>query len=220
MESGNKTFPRVYDLKADKEEIKELILGGPNGFGQPEEVLTFLDKLGVERKHAIFIRYKGKYYGVLMQSLQKELIIGSDRVWFMKDGYFLPQKRCDFKMPYTIKRRTMKYFTDGIVEDMLKEDPNLMTFTYVMGKLSEWDPYIYKNNSHLVLLGLTFKDTFYSDNNIHLLNRYFEDYSLINRFFNKENISFINPFKTLAVKDGKLFHYRVHLDSYGVFLSF
>jgi hypothetical protein len=216
---------RAYDLQADKKEIKESLLTGPDGFDSSEEVLTYLDTLGVDRRYAVIIRYKGKYYASLRNSVQKEVVIGSDKVWFMKHGYFLSQRRDIFKMPYAITRRDIRSFEWGIVEDMLKEDPDLMTYSYGFGELVEWEPYIHRGNSHLVLLGLTFKDKFYSRNEVCLpsdinpLKRYFYNPYFFKEFVRKEGIEFLNPFKALAAKNGKLFHYRIITSPYELHFS-
>ena len=216
---------RAYDLQADKKEIKDFLFGGPIGFDSSEEVLTYLDTLGVDRRYAVVIRYKGKYYASIMDTLQKEVVIGSDKVWFMEDGYFLSQGRDTFKMPYAITRRNVTSFEWGIVEDMLKEDPNLMTYSYGFGELVEWEPYIHRGNSHLVLLGLTFKDKFYSRDEICLpsdinpLKRYFYNPYFFKEFIRKEGIEFLNPFKALAVKKGKLFHYRIISSPFELYFS-
>ncbi len=188
---------------------KEIYLGGPEGFDTIEEAFSCLDGLGIKRKVAVVVKYKGQYYPVLMQSFLREVVIGMDRTWFKKDGYFLVKKTEEFKMPYNIDYRVKKFIMGGILDDMLNEDPSLKTYVSRAGVVEEDDSFIHESNNYPILLGLTFKDIFYTREELHLLRHYFNDYSNFDRFMSGNGIESINPFKSLAIKEGKLLHYQV-----------
>ena len=188
---------------------KELYFGGPEGFDAIEKAFSCLDGLGAKGKAAVAVKYKGQYYPILMQSFSREVIIGMDRTWFKEDGYFLVKKTEQFKMPYNIDSRVKKSIMDGILKDMLNEDPSLKAYVVRAGIVEEDDSFIHESNNYPVLLGLTFKDDFYTKKELHLLRNYFKDYSDFDWFMSKYGIESINPFKSLAIKGKKLLHYQI-----------
>ncbi len=189
---------------------KEIYLGGPEGFGTIEEAFSCLDGLGVKRRNAVIIRYRKKYYPVLMESFQKEIVIGVDKVWSREDGYFFAEKTDLFTMPYEINRKIKKTLSRGIVEDMLKDDPYLEAYTYSFGEINKDDSFIHINNNYPVLLGLTFKDDFFTTDQVHLLHKYFSNCSIYSEFMKKRGIAAINPFKSLAIKERNLLHFKIN----------
>jgi len=200
---------------------KELYFGGPEGFHTIEEVFAFLETLGVKRRNAVIIRYKGKFYGVMMESFYKEIIIGSDKTWFRnEEGYFLVKKTMSFKMPYEINNKRKRPLSRGIVEEMLRDDPDLMAYTFTYGNLNEEKDLIHgDNNNYPVILGLTFKDDFYNLNEIGLLKTYFSNCSIYLKLMYGNGIEYINPFKSLALKNGEIVHFRIVITMDDYYLS-
>jgi len=199
---------------------KELYFGGPGGFDTIEEAFSCLDGLGVKRRNAVVIRYRERYYPVLMESFQKEIVIGADKIWFREDGYFFVEKADLFKMPYEISRKVKKTLSKGVVEDMLKDDPHLEAYTLSYGEINKDDSFIHSDNNYPVLLGLTFKDDFFTKDQVHLLHKYFSNCSIYSEFMEEKRITAINPFKSLAIKGRKLLHFKIVIDFNCYYLSF
>ncbi|MCX7858376.1 MAG: hypothetical protein N2513_10450, partial [Deltaproteobacteria bacterium] len=158
---------------------KELYFGPLQGFETIEEAFISVERLGAKRSAAVIIRYKQRFYAVLMQSYWRQVIIGSDRTWFKdENGYFLVEKSSSFKMPYEIVTKVKKELSSGLIEDLVREDPDITAYTSSYGMISENKELIYGyNNNYAVLFGLTTKDTFYRVNEIWMLKRYFNGVS-------------------------------------------
>lgn len=186
---------------------KEPYFGELSGFYSVDTLLFNLDVLGVKRSAAVIIKYTESYYAVLMENLQKQVVIGLDKIWFKEDGYFRVKKWDDFKMPYEMTRRVKSDFSPGILNEMLAKDPDLAAYAFRYGNLEEDGSYLKGSNNYPTLLGLTFKDDFYMRDQLYHLKKYFNDHDLYERFMRENNLTAVNPFKSLAVKDSKIIQF-------------
>lgn len=174
------------------------------GFTSINELKSFIDNNKLLYDYVI-IKFLGMYYGIFDGSYQErnsyrksQMIIGKNIIWYWDDDHYCMDSTNISKLSNKIKERHKNYmnghkiYNDKIATHLNDLDSNLDV--------------IYNNRciknykyakSFLVLLGLTFIDTFfdkYEFNNY--LNEYFKNnLDSFGRAFNDKSIIGINPFK-------------------------
>lgn len=178
------------------------------GFDSLQELEIYVAKKGLDLKYMATVKFLDMYYGVFIENFDKEIIIGKANVWFRDKGFMKSVDSKKFKRPYSINKLRIKPFeSKGISRDLKQLDTEINVFRYKSNKLQDITEYMY-SDMYLILLGLTFYNTFFTQDESEIFLR---EYFMMDFYwyFKEENkIKRINPFHSLVeLTNGKIMPY-------------
>ncbi|MBM7716031.1 hypothetical protein MXL46_09165 [Heyndrickxia sporothermodurans] len=143
----------------------------------------------------VFIRFKNQYYAVAYKGL-KQLVMGKDEVHFIEDGYFKVEKTHPDN--YEVKGRLRKIeIADTIYHELKMFDPDMTAYIFKSVRHDEPIEVSEMTNDYLhyyILLGIRFKDFYYSKKNIPLLKFYFSYTGNYEQLLKRKDVKSVNPF--------------------------
>lgn len=195
-----------FNLKTNKPNvIKPVRLDIYDGFQTKQELINYVDKkLEVDLEQLVIIYFLGKYYGVLFESFEKEIMIGEEQIWWRNHNkMYYSNNVANFKKPYSIgSLRTRAFHNNQIALDLKEFDSHIAIYRIKNDRWVDISSYKY-SDTYLSLLGLTFYHCSFSYEELNLLSYYF-DYFNYQRFFKNDSVVSINPFKgVIYYRDGK-----------------
>ena len=185
-----------------------------DGFSTVIALAAALKEKGLPETRFAVVRFKGVFYAVAFENFQKEIIFGANDVWYVnRDGYFSHKNLQDFRLPYHINFLAVKKFNDSVAKELLSFDPgaSVLLYSTYAGKFVEVDRE--KHHCYLTLLGITFRDEFYTPDEFWLLKPYFKPEKLekLKSFLVQTGAVSINPFRSqVRLPGGKVRKYRIN----------
>ena len=195
------------------EKKKRIYLDIYEGYDTAFELMNAVENAGLNKDYIVVIKFLDMYYGVFFESLEKEIIIGKNKVWF-RDNYIMYCGNLDrINLPYKINslKTHNNIWSLGVSQDLRNIDSNIKIFRFKKGNFENIQQYAYAT-TYLILLGITFYSDsifFTKDEGFSFLPNYFG--FNWNCAFKNPDIEAINPFKSLVrMKDGSVKKYRFY----------
>lgn len=181
-----------------------------DGFKTLEKCKEYLEVSPYLKSRYIIIKFREMYYAVVYHSHSSQQVIGKDRAYYTKNGFFLCDSEVDSRLK--VDKRLKQKDINPIIYHELLAFSNIEAFMYKRvdaTECTEIDPKEYMN--FIVLLGISFKNVWYNtktkkqiDDNRCVLNVYFKAFHGYTLFAQKEGAIQVNPFQRLLKFNPKL----------------
>jgi len=167
------------------------------GFASVEECV---ESLILPKSKYIFIYFKGQYYAVAYESGTRQIAVGKDKFTYAEDTqlkhdtvhpeYYIRQRARNIGEPKTI------YF------EMLAIDPNMKSFKFGQEKSKKYYEADSGYDHNFALLGSTFKDFKFTQDNVRLLHFYYNelDVEFFEYYLEYYDFVNINPFNWSGIE--------------------
>lgn len=180
------------------------------GFDTVADLASRMKAIGIEPHLYAIVYFKDTYYGVARETRRKEVVVGREITWFTRGCRLSHTHAQQIRLPFEIRSFVPVPLTPTIAEELKAIDQGVEVYQYTLtpeGRLvlqTVTDPVTV--NFALVLLGVTFHDEFYGEDELDQLDRYFRDPTpYYNVFKFHPDIRRINPFAWLVeFKDGTI----------------
>jgi len=107
------------------------------GFPDVLSACGWVEGLGSEPGLAALVRFLGGWYVVLYDTLEREVVAGSELVWYTKNFVLECAPAPSFRLPYAVRSLTRAYgWREGVWEDLLRVDPGLGVYLVRYRRLS------------------------------------------------------------------------------------
>lgn len=172
-----------------------------NGSESIQEAVELVEKLGQDKAKCYYIKFMNQYYAVFYSSMNNEIIIGQEKVFYMSNGHLHETDIYNYRAEYKVNSRVAKNVTDTLAVELMQIDSNIEFYYYPTVKSKEITTHKKDiGNIYLVLLGVTFANKFYSINNLREMEKYFVLSKELIYFLRKtKGAEKIDPFKQLIL---------------------
>lgn len=206
-----------WDVSKESYVHKYYFYEGTETIEELEEHLTFLK---LSKSKCYFVKFLNQYYAVFYDTIDREIIIGKEKMFYTDNGRLEEVVVGAVKIPYDIKTRSVGYITDTLAQELNRIDPELQLFYYpnVRSKhLKEASDEV-KFSKFVVILAVTFASKFYNVTNSNEMYPYFKLTSELIGFLRRTaGAVAIDPFSQyIKFQDGSLGKYSItfYADSY------
>ncbi|MEW5933423.1 MAG: hypothetical protein AB1816_07570 [Bacillota bacterium] len=181
------------------------------GFPDALSARAWVESLGLEPGLCALVRFLGVWYAVIYDTLEREVMAGSQLVWFTRNLVLECVPTPSFRLPYPVRKLSRAHgWSEGVWEDLLRVDPGLGVYLVRYPRLSpglvEVTRWKYAR-PYAILLGITFYDRWWSlEDCSGVLRRYFTwSESWPGWFRGRRDVVGINPFRSLVfLRDGSV----------------
>lgn len=183
-----------------------------NGAESIEEMINLVEIAGQDKSKCYYIKFMNQFYAVFYNSMNHEIIMGQEKVFYMSNGQLHQIDIKSFKSEYKVTSRVNKDVTNTLARELLEIDNNIevLYFPTIKSKTLT-TPKKHIGNIYLVLLGVTFANIFYPVENLRGMGKYFILSREMNSFIrNTKGAIAIDPFKQLLkFEDGTIGKYAI-----------
>lgn len=191
------------------------------GFQSFDACLEYIIESHYNNSSYVIIKFLDMYYAVVYENTQHQQIIGKDLAYYTKNNLFLVAHRPPVNL--TIKDRVRLPVIPLIYHELFAFDPTIRAYRIPEGGSTNFEEFpVHDALAYIVLLGVTFKDIWFSCNNSHsithnraILNMYFNEGHGFTLFGKYSNAIAINPFQRLIyLPKGRIEHFQMDIDDY------
>lgn len=191
-----------------------------NGFDTLNDCLHCVQNSHYDTQIFRIIRFNQMFYAVVYENTQHQQIIGKDLCYFTKNNMFLVAKNTPANL--TIKARSRLPVIPIIYHELYAFDDNIQVYQ-LNNETNEYEAIsTHDAIEYVVLLGVTFKDIWYSCQTQHeifhnraILNLYFNEGHGFTLFAKYLKALAINPFQRLVyLPKGRIEHFQTDIDDH------
>jgi hypothetical protein len=191
------------------------------GFLNLEEVKNSCVKLNLNIQSLVFIYIFDAYYAVGFEDYCKQLIVNKEYFFYNDNGLWKQRlMRNKYKnIPSLVNNFSYKNINQTIFQELIQVYPDTKCFIYKNDNFFDQDKFSVYH--YYVILGLYFKEKFYTIDNILELDAYFKHLPAFISFLKKYPfIESINPFKQQAkLNNGKICNYQYVYKNYETYFE-
>ncbi|MEG0383815.1 MAG: hypothetical protein RR642_03575 [Solibacillus sp.] len=189
------------------------------GFDTIESCIDYIQTSPYDKNKFRIVQFCDMYYAVINENTQFQQVIGKDLSYFSRNLVFLTAKKPPLNL--VLKDRVKIPVIPLIYHELHAFDSNIKVYQLPHEKADNAVQIpVQEALEYVVLLGVTFKDIWYSCNTPHaiahnraLLNLYFDPGHNLTAFGKYSNALAINPFQRLIyLPKGRIEHFQMDVD--------
>lgn len=189
------------------------------GFDNIEEILPILEKLKLIKSRCLFIKFRNQYYPVFYGSLNSQIVIGKEIIFYSNNGIFKQKNLNEVKLNIEVKSRTFKpTITQTLNYELQLLDNNIEIYYYKNLNSKQYTKYsddINNCGNCITLLGISFSNIFIDVDKLSSIDNYFQTLKPFGKLLKKSRksniiIDKINPFRQeVLLNTGEILNYRI-----------